>query len=118
MMLTDIIERLLLEKVKQEKLVTYKELVKEINKISEKKIPEGRFMGIVLSKHLKKICEKYHKKGKGMLGSVVISKKRGFPSDGYFVTAQKLYNMQLKTDEEKKKFWQNEIKKVFRELKD
>ncbi|SNZ09882.1 hypothetical protein SAMN06265182_1645 [Persephonella hydrogeniphila] len=116
-MLSEIIEKILIEKAKKKETISYRELAEEINRLSEKKIPTGRFLGVTLSRHLHKICEKYYREGKGMLGSIVVNKKSGIPSDGFFRFAQELYSIDLKTDEEKRKFWQNEIKKVFRELK-
>ncbi len=117
-MLDEIIEKILIDKVRKGETISYRKLAEEVNKTAGQNIFTGRFFGVQLSKHLHIVCEKYHKKGKGMLGSIVINKKTGMPSEGFFKFAQKLYNIELRTDEEKKKFWQNEIKKVFTEFKD
>ncbi len=53
-----------------------------------------------------------------MIGSLVVSKKTGMPSEGFFKFAEKLYSIDLKNDDHKRIFWQNELKKVFEEFKD
>ena len=112
------IEKILIDCAKKKKTITYSELAKQINQNSDKKIPSGKIMGIVLSKYLHKLCESYVKNGKAMIGCLVVSKKSGIPSEGFFKFAQKLYNIEFKNDEEKLKFWQNELKRIFKEFED
>ncbi|WP_293443261.1 hypothetical protein [Persephonella sp.] len=118
-MLTFEIEKLLIRLAKEKKTITYSQLASYINKKSLEKLPEkGKALGTVLSKHLHVICEKYVKNGKPMIGSLVVSKKTGMPSEGFFKFAEKLYSIDLKNDDHKRIFWQNELKKVFEEFKD
>ncbi|WP_456403109.1 hypothetical protein [Persephonella sp.] len=114
--MTDIIKEILLEMAKQKKLITYSQLAVQVNKLSNEKIPEkGKGLGSVLSKHLHKICSQCYMEGKGLLGSIVVTKKTGMPSEGYFKFASNLYGLKLKTEEEKISFWKNELRKVFEE---
>ncbi len=118
-MLTYEIEKLLIRLAKEKKTITYSQLASYINKKSAKKLPErGSALGTVLSKHLHTLCEKYVKNGKPMIGSLVVSKKTGMPSEGFFKFAGKLYKIDLKNDDQKKIFWQNELKRVFKEFED
>ena len=53
-----------------------------------------------------------------MLSAVVIRKDWGMPGDGFFECAKNLGYFVGNKGEEKKIFWQNEIKKVYREWRD
>ncbi|WP_457639140.1 hypothetical protein [Persephonella sp.] len=100
----------ILEKTATEgKTIHYADLIRQT---SEKK-------GIYALIHtLHKICSKTVKKEGFMLGAVVVSKKTGMPSEGFFKYAQKLYKIELNTEEEKLKFWKNELEKIYRRYKD
>ncbi|WP_456464538.1 hypothetical protein [Persephonella sp.] len=118
-MLTCEIEKALIKLAKKRKTITYSQLALCINKKSAEKLPErGNALGSVLSKYLHILCENYVRNGKPMIGSLVVSKKTGMPSEGFFRFAQKLYKIDLKNDDQKKIFWQNELKRVFKEFGD
>ncbi len=112
-----IMEEIVLEKISKKETISYSELAKEINKkLKKKAIPEeGRSLGTVLSKYLHKLCYKSFCEKKIMIGAIVVRKDTGIPSNGLFKFAEKLYNLEFETEEEKKNFWSLEIKKVFKE---
>ncbi|WP_457635187.1 hypothetical protein [Persephonella sp.] len=113
------IEKALIKLAKEKKTITYSQLALCINKKSAEKLPEkGNALGSVLSKYLHTLCENYVRNGKPMIGSLVVSKKTGMPSEGFFRFAQKLYKIDLKNGDQKKNFWQNELKRVFKEFGD
>ena len=114
-----LIENLLIKKAKEKKTITYSQLAQEVFRLSGGKFPKkGKIMSLFLTKHLHSICSSYVSKNLPMIGSIVVSKKTGKPSDGFFKFASKLYGIKLITDEQKEKFWQNEIKRVFEEFGD
>ncbi len=115
--LETIIEKILLEKIKNKETITYSELAKEINKRTGKKAvsEKGKSLGLILSKYLNKFCEKYVKERNFMIGAVVVRKDTKLPSSGFFKLAEKLYNLKLDTEETKTDFWKSEINKIFKE---
>lgn len=115
--LIDIIEEILIRTAKSKKTITYSQLIREINENYGKNIPDrGNLSVFILTHNLQKICMKYTEMGKPMLGSVVVSSKDGYPSVGFFKLAERIYKIKFKTDESKKIFWQNELKKVYTEF--
>jgi len=115
-----IAENILLSRAKNKKTIFYSQLAKEINTAAgEKLIPEkGIAMASALTDILHRICSRYAKNGRAMPGAVVISKKTGIPSDGFFRFASQLYNIKIESHEEREKFWEDQIEKLFREAKD
>jgi len=114
-----LIEKLLIKKAKEKKTITYSQLAQEVSRLSGDKFPKkGKVMSLLLTRYLHGICSSCVSKNLPMLGSIVVSKKTGKPSDGFFKFASKLYGIKLITDEQREKFWQNEIRKVFEVFKD
>ncbi|MDQ7055778.1 MAG: hypothetical protein Q9M89_04555 [Persephonella sp.] len=114
-----LIEEVLIEKAKEKRTITYSQLAQEVSKLLEGKFPQkGKMMSLFLTEYLHNICSSCVTKKLPMLGSLVVSKKTGRPSDGFFRFASKLYGIELTTDEQKEKFWQNEIKKIFEVFND
>ncbi|WP_456384267.1 hypothetical protein [Persephonella sp.] len=115
-----IAEDILLDRVKRRKTIFYSQLAREINAAAGKKvIPErGMAMASALTEILHSICSGHVKKGRAMPGALVVSKKTGIPSDGFFRFASQLYNIKLESSEERKKFWKDQLEKLFTEAKD
>ncbi len=118
LVLIDKFEKVLKNVARSKRTITYSQLLKEVNLISNRKVPlKGKVAVFILSKNLQDVCRRSVKAGKPMLGAVAVSRK-GYPSEGFFRLAQEIYGIQLKTDEDRRIFWQNELKKVFEEFGD
>jgi len=115
-----IAEDILLKRAKRRKTIFYSQLAREINAAAGKKvIPErGIAMASVLTEILHSICSRHVKNGRAMPGALVVSKKTGIPSDGFFSFASQLYNIKLESSEERKRFWKDQLEKLFTEAKD
>ncbi len=106
------ITRILIEYGKQKQLITYSELSNLVNKKLNKKV----VLPVNIHKYLHDICENSYKEKGFMLGALVISKKLKMPSNGFFKFAEKVVGKRFLSDDEKKDFWINELKKIYQEF--
>ncbi len=112
------VEQILLDKIRNKQTIYYSELASEIDKkIGKKVVPEGRFMGVFLSKYLQFLCRKYFEEKNLMIGAIVVNKKYNLPSEGFFKFAETLYNKEFENENQKINFWKSEINKIFKEIK-
>ena len=110
--ISSITEEILRERAKSKSFITYAELTKEINRrAGERLIPEkGRAMGRILSSVLHEICRRNYRQKGILLGSIVVLKKTGIPSEGYF---RFLREEGILKEEDEIEFWKMEVRKVF-----
>ncbi len=81
-------------------------------------LPQGQYMGQQVGIICDEINNDEHINGRPMLSAVVIRKDWEMPGDGFFECAKSLRKFDGNTEREKRIFWQNEIKKVYKEWQD
>lgn len=111
------IENILIQKAKDRETITYTQLVETINKNNKLELPLNReTFSRKLPIYLHEICKKSYREKGYMLGAIVVRKDLGYPSEGFFKFAQELTGLKLKNKEDKIKFWQSQVNKIFEDL--
>lgn len=111
------IEDILMQKAKNRETITYTQLVETINKNNKVELPLNReTLSRKLPIYLHEICKKSYREKGYMLGAIVIRKDLGYPSEGFFKFAQEFTGLKLKNKEDKIKFWQSQVNKIFEDL--
>ncbi len=112
-----IIENVLIKKKKNRETITYSELAEYVNKELKKEIfsIKGKSFGKEISIYLHELCETSYKRNGYMIGAIVVRKDRGYPSDGFFKFAEKLFEIKLRNQKDKINFWKNQLKMTFEE---
>jgi len=67
-----------------------------------------RNLGLLLGE----VCSSEVRQGRPMLGSVVVRKDSHMPGEGYFKSTQRMGKFQGSSEEDKRAFWVQELKKV------
>jgi len=84
----------------------------EINRRAGRKvIPEkGRGMGVVISKLLHPVCDKYYWKFGVLPGSIVVLTRTGMPAPGYF---KYLESRSIFKGDNRRAFWERQVAVFF-----
>jgi len=131
------IENILLKKKKNRETITYSELAEYVTSSPHlnaglcfarlhSNLPasswdeifsiKGKSFSKEISIYLHKLCETSYKQNGYMIGSIVVRKDKGYPSDGFFKFAEKLFEIKLRNQKDKINFWENQLKKIFGEI--
>ena len=106
-----------MKSIRDGKFLTYKDLALNLRRMTGFSIPiSGRFMGLFLGKLLNKVCREFYRDYGLLPGSIVVSKSKGIPSDGYFRFAHELGLLDDLSKASKIRFWKAQVEKLFKEF--